>query len=123
MMRNRNFSQRMQGGADMPATTKSSRASKSKTATRIFRGLVLASVCGAVVVMGANTTGSGPTDPGVRGGKAGAGGLIAGMTSDQTTQYPGYKSVFFEVNNQATNPVGLGPGYDADGCNVCHAQP
>jgi CxxC motif-containing protein (DUF1111 family) len=73
-----------------------------------------------MVMLGAS---SGPTDPGVRGGAANAGGQIAGMTSDQISQYLGYKNVFFEVNNHAGNPVGLGPGYDADGCNVCHSQP
>jgi CxxC motif-containing protein (DUF1111 family) len=118
MKRNREFVKIMLGGVDMPARTNSGRASRLKTAKKIVRAVVLTSLCGAVVVMGA-----GPKDPGVRGGKAGAGGEIAGMTTDQTNQFLGYKNVFFEVNNQATNPVGLGPGYDADGCNICHAQP
>jgi len=100
----------------MPAKTKTL---QSKTTRRSTIGVVLAMFCGAVMVLSA----AGPTDPGVRGGKAGAGSTIAGMTADQTHQFPGYKAVFIEVNNQATNPVGLGPGYDGDGCQVCHAQP
>jgi len=94
--------------------------SKAKRARKWLPAVILAFSCGSFVMLAAT---SGPTDPGVRSGAAGAGGEIAGMTSDQQTQFPGYAHVFREVNNSTQNPVGLGPAYDADGCGVCHFQP
>jgi CxxC motif-containing protein (DUF1111 family) len=108
------------GSLGSSSETKSDRASRSRTANALWPAVVLSSLCAAMVMLGAS---SGPIDPGVRTGSPGAGGEIAGMTSDQLAQFPGYQTVFHEVNNTVPNPVGLGPGYDADGCTVCHAQP
>lgn len=100
--------------------TEENRNSNPNRSQRTLPALVLSSLCGAIVLMGAS---SGPTDPGVRSGTVGAGAQLAGMTNDQTTQFPEYQFVFQEVNNSVTNPIGLGPGYDADGCGKCHVQP
>ena len=59
-------------------------------------------------------------DPGVRGGAAGAGGAIPGLTSNQ--------QAFFEVGKDDFNEAeevedGLGPRMNLDGCGGCHAQP
>jgi CxxC motif-containing protein (DUF1111 family) len=89
-------------------------------AHRALPAMLLALCAGSVVLWG---TPSGPVDPGVRGGGAGAGGTLPGMTSDQQTQFPQYRNVFAEINNLVPNTIGLGPGYDADGCAVCHIQP
>src|SRR5206468_4908541 len=59
--------------------------------------LVLAGAC--VMLLGASSS-SGPVDPGVRSGTAGAGGQIAGMTTDQLNQFTGYKNVFIEVRSE-----------------------
>ena len=108
------------GSVGSSSDTKSDRASRSRMVSTLWPAIVLSSLCAAIVMLGAS---SGPTDPGVRAGPPGAGGEIAGMTSDQLAQFPGYLTVFHEVNNTVPNPVGLGPGYDADGCSLCHAQP
>src|ERR1035438_1377826 len=100
------------GSVGSSSETKSDRASRSKTARGLWPAVVLSSLCAVMVMLGAS---SGPTDPGVRKGSPGAGGEIAGMTSDQLAQFPVYLTVFHEVNNTVPNPVGLGPGYDADG--------
>jgi di-heme oxidoreductase (putative peroxidase) len=94
--------------------------SRPKATRRWMPAVILSLFCGSIILLGAS---SGPVDPGVRSGAAGAGGMIGGMTSDQITQFVGYRHVFTEINNQATSPVGLGPGYDAVGCAVCHVQP
>lgn len=82
--------------------------------------VLLALSLGSFLLLAAS---SGPVDPGVRGGPAAAGGTLPGMTSDQTNQFPQYRNVFAEINNLVPNTIGLGPGYDADGCAVCHIQP
>jgi CxxC motif-containing protein (DUF1111 family) len=59
-------------------------------------------------------------DPGVRGGPAGAGRPIPGLTPNEL--------LFFEVSLDAFNevsgvPNGLGPRFNLDSCAGCHAQP
>lgn len=104
-------------------TSKATQGAVSQSKPRRWLpGTVLALSCASIVLLGASTS-SGPVDPGVRKGAAGAGGPIAGMTSDQAAQFPEYKFVFAEINNSTANTVGLGPGYDADNCGICHRQP
>jgi CxxC motif-containing protein (DUF1111 family) len=60
------------------------------------------------------------TDPGVRGGPAGAGVAISGLNSNETA--------FFEAGFDAFNEVegvgnGLGPRFNLDSCVGCHAYP
>jgi CxxC motif-containing protein (DUF1111 family) len=59
-------------------------------------------------------------DPGVRGGPAGAGGPIAGLTADQLAFFNAAKEVFQEVADVAG---GLGPRFNMNSCAGCHAQP
>jgi cytochrome c553 len=102
------------------AKAKASSSSKFRTGKRLVPGVLLAVCAGSMVLWGTST---GPIDPGPRTGTAGAGGTLPGMTSDQQTQFPGYRNVFAEVNNVFPNPIGLGPGYDADDCGTCHSHP
>ena len=59
-------------------------------------------------------------DPGVRGGPAGAGGPIAGLTDDQLAFFYGGQANFGEAEKLDD---GLGPRFNLDGCAGCHAQP
>ena len=59
-------------------------------------------------------------DPGVRGGAAGAGGPIAGLTARQKEFFAAGQEDFEEVEIVAD---GLGPRMNLDGCAGCHAQP
>jgi CxxC motif-containing protein (DUF1111 family) len=59
-------------------------------------------------------------DPGVRGGAAGAGGPIAGLTVRQSEFFVDGKADFEEVESVAD---GLGPRMNLDSCAGCHAQP
>ena len=67
-------------------------------------------------------------DPGVRGGSAGAGGTIYGLTSDEkvlfeflTSEFVQAHSITGNLPNESGN--GLGPGYNANGCGACHSFP
>lgn len=69
-------------------------------------------------------------DPGVRGGKAGAGGFIPGLSTNQLSTAQGTaESTFIEINNvtqtgNGTNGnFGLGPRFNSNSCNSCHSQP
>ena len=62
----------------------------------------------------------GARDPGVRGGEAGAGGPIGGLSANELA--------FFELGLEDFEEAeevdeGLGPRMNLDGCGGCHAQP
>jgi CxxC motif-containing protein (DUF1111 family) len=59
-------------------------------------------------------------DPGVRGGPAGAGGPLAGLTAKESQFFTASLAVFAEVEAAVD---GLGPTMNLDGCAGCHAQP
>lgn len=66
-------------------------------------------------------------DPGLRGGAAGAGQFIKGLTTDQKSTTARLTQIFTEVNqvtggNQQKS-VGLGPLFNSNSCNSCHGQP
>jgi CxxC motif-containing protein (DUF1111 family) len=60
------------------------------------------------------------SDPGVRGGNAGAGGPIAGLSSTESAFFTNGLDTFNEVDDV---PGGLGPRMNLDSCAGCHAQP
>jgi len=62
----------------------------------------------------------GPTDPGVRGGAAGAGDPITGLTPEEGAFFNAAKVVFGETEVVAD---GLGPRFNLDSCGGCHIQP
>ena len=66
-------------------------------------------------------------DPGVRGGSAGAGKAIAGLTDSQKAFFAAGLAQFAE-NQSVTGTVpntsaGLGPRFNGEGCGQCHSQP
>src|SRR5271170_1536958 len=69
-------------------------------------------------------TRSAPVDPGVRGGAAGSGGPLPGLTADETAFFLDGQARFAEievVNKGANN--GLGPRFNSNQCFSCHSQP
>src|ERR1700724_2166406 len=69
-------------------------------------------------------TRSAPVDPGVRGGAAGAGGPLRGLTADETAFFLDGQARFAEIeviNKGANN--GLGPRFNSNQCFSCHSQP
>src|SRR5882757_9296314 len=62
----------------------------------------------------------GPTDPGVRGGAAGAGDPYHGLSAAELAFFNAAKVVFGETETVAD---GLGPRFNLDSCGGCHIQP
>jgi CxxC motif-containing protein (DUF1111 family) len=88
------------------------------------------SLCGILIVVlitsgfALSQTRSAPVDPGVRGGAAGAGGPLQGLTADETAFFLDGQTRFAEievVNKGANN--GLGPRFNSNQCFSCHSQP
>ena len=77
----------------------------------------------ATVVMADNS----PTDPGPRGGNAGAGGQIANLTVKEAKFFGGGFEEFVEVQSVtgsvAGTEAGLGPRFNSNSCASCHAHP
>jgi CxxC motif-containing protein (DUF1111 family) len=67
-------------------------------------------------------------DPGPRGGPAGAGGALAGLSPAEITFFDAAKDIFEEIQSvSGTIPgqdsIGLGPRFNGTGCAECHAHP
>jgi len=67
------------------------------------------------------------TDPGVRGGPAGAGGPLPGTSPSKLQFFLAGQGAFQEIDSvQGTIPdtgTGLGPRFNLDSCAGCHSQP
>ncbi|HEV2991468.1 MAG TPA: di-heme oxidoredictase family protein [Candidatus Angelobacter sp.] len=90
---------------------------------RFFSPLTVASI--AILFTGVALA---QTDPGPRGGAAGAGGPISGLTATQQAFFTNAAGVFAEVDSVkgtiAGEPgVGLGPTFNGNSCAQCHAEP
>ena len=96
----------------------------------MLRGISLKSLCGIVAVALATCVcalGQGrpaPVDPGVRGGPAGAGAPLQGLTADETAFFKDGMARFAEVEavTKGSNN-GLGPRFNSNQCFSCHSQP
>ena len=84
----------------------------------------IAAVALAVCAHTLGQTKAGPVDPGVRGGPAGAGGPLQGLTSDEAAFFQDGQARFADieaVTKGANN--GLGPRFNSNQCLSCHSQP
>jgi CxxC motif-containing protein (DUF1111 family) len=85
---------------------------------------LLAAVSTAWCVHAAAQNIKAPVDPGVRGGAAGAGNPLSGLTSDETAFFRDGFSRFAEIETvTGGNNVGLGPRFNSNQCLSCHSQP
>jgi CxxC motif-containing protein (DUF1111 family) len=65
-----------------------------------------------------------PIDPGVRGGAAGAGAPLRGLTADESAFFRDGLARFADVEAvTGSRNNGLGPRFNANQCLACHAQP
>jgi CxxC motif-containing protein (DUF1111 family) len=60
-------------------------------------------------------------DPGVRGGKAGAGGPLPGISADYSKLFAAGQAKFLQVDQVVAD--GLGPRMNLNSCGGCHAAP
>ena len=66
------------------------------------------------------------TDPGPRGGAAGAGGSIAGLTVKESKFFDAGLDEFQEIQSvleRQDTEEGLGPRFNLNSCAGCHAHP
>jgi len=91
-------------------------------ARKSFGGIVAVALTSGLYTFG--QTRSVPVDPGVRGGPAGAGTPLQGLTADETAFFQDGQARFADievVTGGANN--GLGPRFNSNQCLSCHAQP
>ena len=89
-----------------------------------FIGVVVAGVLATSSVRTAAQTVKAPVDPGVRGGGAGAGAPLPGLTADESAFFKDGLARFavVEVVTGGDNN-GLGPRFNSIQCQSCHSQP
>ncbi len=85
-----------------------------------FVAFVLATLCFSALAQSVKVA----KDPGVRGGAAGAGGPLQGLTPDESAFFSDGLARF--ANTEVVtggNNNGLGPRFNSNQCLSCHAQP
>src|SRR5262245_51842852 len=87
--------------------------------TMTRRGIEAAGMSALILMFSANGAFA-QSDPGVRGGAPGAGGAVAGISSNNNAFFDIGSDDFAEAENTAD---GLGPRFNLDGCGGCHIQP
>ena len=93
-----------------------------RVALKSFGGIVAVALAACVHASG--QTKVGPVDPGVRGGPAGAGTPLKGLTPDEAAFFQDGQARFadVEVVTKGANN-GLGPRFNSNQCLSCHSQP
>ena len=94
----------------------------SRIALKALGGMVAV----AVTTSGCHVahTKTGAVDPGVRGGTAGAGDPLKGLTADETAFFQDGLSRFADIESVTKGSNnGLGPRFNSNQCLGCHSQP
>lgn len=91
-------------------------------ACKTFSAILFLAVTSGVCTLA--QTKPGPVDPGVRGGPAGAGSPLSGLTADETAFFQDGQARFADievVTGGANN--GLGPRFNSNQCLSCQPSP
>jgi CxxC motif-containing protein (DUF1111 family) len=92
-------------------------------ASRAFYAFVAAVLATSCLRMSAQTIKM-PMDPGVRGGAAGAGSSLQGLTADENAFFKDGLARFADIEVvTGGNNNGLGPRFNSNQCLSCHSQP
>src|ERR1700732_3172029 len=90
------------------------------TACKLFAGFVTATLATCACSRARRAA----KDPGVRGGAAGAGNPLTGLTADESAFFSDGLSRFGDVEVvTGGNNNGLGPRFNSNQCLSCHSQP
>jgi hypothetical protein len=92
-----------------------------RIAFKSFGGIVAVALTICIYTLG---QARGFVDPGVRGGPAGAGTPLKGLTADETAFFQDGLARFMEIEvvSKGSNN-GLGPRFNSNQCFSCHSQP
>jgi CxxC motif-containing protein (DUF1111 family) len=91
--------------------------------SKVFGAFFAAVVAASWVQTAAQTTKI-PLDPGVRGGAAGAGSPLPGLTADENAFFRDGLARFADIEVvTGGNNNGLGPRFNSNQCLSCHSQP
>jgi len=102
---------------------------KLKAASGLDARATASLICVAtlVILLLGSVSVSAQKDPGVRGGPAGAGTAITGLSTSQTNLFTLGSQLFVQTasvtGSISGTRLGLGPRYNAVICSVCHNQP
>jgi CxxC motif-containing protein (DUF1111 family) len=89
-----------------------------------FFGAFVAAVLATSNIHTSAQTAKMPVDPGVRGGAAGSGNPLKGLTADENAFFGDGFARFTEVEVvKGGNNNGLGPRFNSNQCLSCHSQP
>lgn len=89
---------------------------------RLVVGTLAAVLSSCVDTMG--QAGEGPVDPGVRGGSAGAGGPLPGLSADELAFFNDGLTRFVDIESVSGGKNnGLGARFNSNSCLSCHGQP
>src|SRR6202035_5247486 len=90
---------------------------------QIVAGIVAASLTSCTSTP-PSQTGTTPVDPGVRGGAPGAGAALKALSADETAFFQDGRTRFVEIESVTGGQNnGLGPRFNSNSCQSCHAQP
>src|SRR5260370_19703455 len=96
---------------------------RQKVALKAF-GAFVAAVLATLSVRTLAQTAKVPVDRGVRGGAAGAGAPLPGLTTDETAFFRDGLARFADIEVvTGGNNNGLGPRFNSNQCLSCHSQP
>jgi len=96
---------------------------RPKVASKAFDAFVAVVLATACVRSSAQTV-KVPVDPGVRGGAAGAGTPLQGLTADENAFFRDGLARFADIEVvTGGNNNGLGPRFNSNQCLSCHSQP
>src|SRR6516165_2927620 len=94
----------------------------AKAVLKILCGIVVAAPATGLYLHGQTTRG--PLDPGPRGGAAGAGAPLPGLTADELAFFKDGQSRFMNIETvTGASNTGLGPRFNSNQCFSCHSQP
>ena len=95
-----------------------------KSPLHFTRNVARSTIAAAVILLAAMAYAQ--SDPGPRGGSAGAGAPVPGLTANQLANFNAAKNTFQEVDSVSgtiESGVGLGPTFNGNSCAMCHAEP
>ena len=89
---------------------------------QIVAGIVAASLTSCTNTP--SQSGTAPVDPGVRGGAPAAGAALKALSADETAFFQDGRTRFVETESVTGGQNnGLGPRFNSNSCQSCHAQP